>query len=477
MKITTLTYDSRKAVRGSAFFAVKGLNHDGLDYALEAGKKGAAALICDRYDERAERFEEEFGGRVYLVSDVPKAMAEGASLFYRRPQDRLVIIGVTGTKGKTTTSFMIKRILESAGIKTGIIGTVVSGWDGSYTESCGTTPQSADIFKLLSDMKACGCKAAVMEVSSQALMQSRVYGLQFDIAVFTNIFPDHIGRGEHKNFEEYFYWKQKLFDQTKTAIINNDDENGRYIARHCSADRIITYGLKNNYSDEKTDFSAENIIRLRTQNGILGIQYDLGRNNVMLSIPGVFNVYNSLAAMAACTVLGIGSSEASCALHDFTVRGRTEIVPISDEFTVIVDYAHNGRALKELLVSLRDYSPARLIVVFGCGGERDKSRRSLMGKEAGRLADLCIITSDNPRHEDPDKIISDIADAVSGAGGEYVIVRERREAIVHAVSIAMRGDIIVIAGKGHETYQIIGEEKIYFDDREVILSSKMNDRG
>ena len=477
--VKALIYHSEKTVPESAFFAISGEELDGKDYMRKAAEKGASVLVTEGKGEETDRLlfrlNEEYSITGIRVGDVRKALALASAEFYRRPADELLLIGVTGTKGKTTTTFMIKDIFEEAGIKTGIIGTVVSGYDGCYDEAENTTPQSEDIHRALRKMADGGCRAAVMEVSSQGLMQDRTYGIDFDTAVFTNLYQDHVGKGEHKSLEEYVFWKSMLFKQAKTAIINIDSAYCHDMIRESSAQRILTFSAahgqdgREREEERRADLEAENIL-LRRKKDLLGVSFEICGKEIFIGMPGKFNVSNALAAAAVAEAHNIPWSCIQRALSKVRVRGRAEMVKLNEDFTVLVDYGHNGPALESLLKALREYEPARLIAVFGCGGNRDKNRRSEMGKAAADLADFSVVTSDNPRKEDPMDIIHDISQAMSEEQGCYTVIPDRYEAIKWTVSQAQTGDIIVIAGKGHETYQIIGSEKRHFDDREAILS-------
>lgn len=479
--VKALVYHSDKIVPGSAFFAISGIEHEAKDFLEKAAGLGAELLVTDESGEEMEKLLRElnstYGTTGIRTENIRKALAAASMRFYGNPSEELTLIGVTGTKGKTTTTFMIKGILEEAGIKTGIIGTVVSGYDGCYEEAVNTTPQSEDIHKALRFMADAGCKAAVMEVSSQGLMQDRTWGLEFDAAVFTNLYPDHIGYGEHASLEEYIYWKSRLFKQTKKAIINVDDPHCHDMTAEITADMIVTFSVEKeegmNFENPGADFVAHNVM-LRRKKGLLGAGFDIGDRKFFVDMPGRFNVYNALAAAACASSLGISWSLIQRALSKVKVRGRAETVNLGENYTVLVDYAHNGQALESLLKALREYEPSRLIVVFGCGGNRDRNRRFEMGKAAAQLADFSVITSDNPRHEDPMDIIKDITMAMADGQGSYTIIPDRYEAICWTISEAQAGDIIVVAGKGHETYQLLGSRKRHFDDREAILSLRDN---
>lgn len=467
-----LVYHSDKAVSNSVFFAIEGQLKDGKDYIREALSKGADTVVVQE-NAVIERDIIKPGVTIIKVEDVRKALAHMSAKFYDSPSEKMLVIGVTGTKGKTSTVFMIRQILEDAGIKTGIIGTVYVGWEGNMQGASSTTPQSHEIQKAMKEMYDRGCKAVVMEVSSQGLMQSRVENIDFDIGVFTNITPDHIGEGEHKSFEEYLFWKSALFKKCHRAIINIDDPHWKEIIEGSDLEQAVFFG-----KDEKADFRYEDV-KLWSEGGKLGIKYlleskspcgDGSIRQITLDIPGRFNVQNSLAAAAVTKSLGIPWSVIEESLKKIKIPGRVERVPAPGDFTVLVDYAHNGLSLKSLLESLREYEPERIILVFGCGGNRDRNRRFEMGKAALEAADFIIVTSDNPRRENPQKIIDDITSVMKFQEKAILAIPDRRRAIERAAKEARKGDIVVIAGKGHETYQIIGNDIRHFDDKEVILS-------
>lgn len=451
-----LSYHSDKAEPGAAFFAIRGEKNDGHRYIKELCERGVDIFIVEEMTEECIALQAE-SITFIKTDDVRKTLAIASRNYFKDPDEQLLTIGITGTKGKTGTSALLKEILETAKIPTGIIGTVWQGYTGNYEEAGNTTPQSHEIFRLMRKMADGGCKAVVMEVSSQALMQRRTEGIRFDIGIFTNLSPDHIGKGEHKNFEEYAYWKSRLFRQTKTAVVNGDSPYCEKMLAESKAKKTIKFSLK----------QAENI-RLYSGNGRLGSVFTFDGEEIRLGLAGRFNIYNAIAAMTAARTLGVSAEEMKKALETVSVRGRTEIIPTGRDFTVMLDYAHNGVAMENLLAALREYQPKRLVTVFGCGGNRDPHRRTEMGLAAGKAADLSVITSDNPREEEPGAIIADIVCALSKTGGAYKVIPNRAEAIEWTLQNAQRGDIIAVCGKGHETYQLIGREKLHFDDREVI---------
>lgn len=440
--------------KGSVFFAIKGEKTDGHRFIKELADEGVRSFVVE--DGDAE-FPED--ATVIRTADTRKALALASRNFFGRPDEELTVIGITGTKGKTGTSFMLKAILENAGIKTGIIGTVKQGFAGHYKEAANTTPQSFEIYSMLREMAEGGCEAVVMEVSSQALMQQRTAGIEFDIGIFTNLSPDHIGAGEHKSFAEYAFWKSCLFRQSRIAVLNGDSEYSPIMLRNSRAEKAVFFGIS----------QAEDIRTFRNRNA-LGSRFVFHGEKFTIPFPGEFNVYNVMAAMTAAHELGIEYESMREAFEGLRIPGRTEVIPAAADYTVVLDYAHNGVAMKNLLEALRMYKPERLVAVFGCGGERDRRRRADMGEAAGSYADLSVITSDNPRNEPPERIIEDISDALSRTGGKYVIISDRQKALEWSIANAQKGDIIAVCGKGHETYQIIGNNKSHFDDKEVILS-------
>lgn len=438
----------------SVFFAIKGEKTDGHRYIDKLADAGVGIFVVE--DCNAE-FPED--ATIIKAEDTRKALGTASRNFFGRPDESLMTIGITGTKGKTGTSFMLKAILEKAGIKTGIIGTVKQGFEGNYKEAANTTPQSLEIYRMLREMADGGCRAVVMEVSSQALMQHRTEGMRFDAGIFTNLSPDHIGEGEHKSFEEYAFWKSCLFQQSRIAVLNGDSRYSRSMLQNSEAEKEVYFRLS----------QAENIRIYRNEES-LGSRFVFHGEEITIPFPGKFNVYNGMAAMTAAHELGIEYGAMQEAFDGLKIPGRTEVIPGCGDYTLLLDYAHNGVALRKLLEALREYRPQRLVAVFGCGGERDHRRRAEMGEAAGSHADLSVVTSDNPRNEPPEQIIGDIVESLSQTGGKYVILPDRREALEWSIAHAEKGDIIAVCGKGHETYQIIGNTKSHFDDKEVILS-------
>ena len=456
--ITTVAYDSRRVERGSLFICIKGAVADGHRFAEAAVNKGASALVVEDDVTVPENVT------VIRVEDSRYALACISAEYFGNPADKLKVIGITGTKGKTTTTYLVKSILDSAGHKCGLVGTIETIIGDKVIKASNTTPESyvlQDYFKQMGD---CGCDCVVMEVSSQGLMLHRTAGFTFEIGIFTNIEPDHIGPHEHKDFNDYLHCKSLLFKQCRHGIVNIDDKHADYIINNASCD-IVTYGFS-----EKADFRAANT-KLVSGKGYLGIDYDLqGKENmrVEIDLPGKFSVYNSLTAIAICSYFGIDSNTICDALKDAKVKGRIEMIKVSDDFTLMIDYAHNAMSLESLLTTLREYNPTRLVCLFGCGGDRSRDRRFSMGEVSGKLADLSVITSDNPRTEEPLAIIDDILVGIKKTTGKYTVIPDRRKAIEWVIHNGQPGDIIVLAGKGHEDYQEINGVKHHLDEREVI---------
>ncbi len=458
IEITEIVNDSRKVKKGCVFPCIRGAAFDGHKFAAEVASKGAAAIVAE------EDVEVPDGVTVILVKDSRIAMARMACAWFDYPAEKLKMIGITGTKGKTTTTYMVKSILESAGHKVGLIGTIETLIGSTRVPSANTTPESLLLQEFLAKMVKAGCDAVVMEVSSQALMLHRVEGITFDIGVFTNISADHIGPAEHSSFEDYMECKSRLFRMCETGIFNGDDIHlGRIMEGHtCS---VETFGLKNT-----NDLYADGI-ELVYRPGYLGTKFCVRCEDdyeVTTDIPGKFSVYNSLCAIAVCRHFGVTKDQMQSALADVKVKGRVEMVKVSDDFILMIDYAHNAMALESILSTLREYHPSRIVCVFGCGGNRARSRRYEMGEVSGRHADFTILTSDNPRYEDPEAILDDIEIGMKRTKGKYIRIADRRDAIAYAIHNGLPGDVIVLAGKGHEDYQEICGKKYPMDERVLI---------
>lgn len=458
IKIEALSYDSRNVSKDSVFVCIRGAVRDGHDYAVNVVNKGAVALIVEHEVKVPEHVT------VIRVKDTRSALSCMSAAYFGYPAERLVTIGVTGTKGKTTTVYMIQAMLEQAGLRTGLIGTIETVIGKTRIPSSNTTPESYLIQKYFREMADAGIRYVVMEVSSQGLMLHRVGGFTFDYGIFTNLEPDHIGPNEHASFEEYVRCKGLLFRQCRHGIVNIDDSHVKEVleGHTCS---VESYGL-----GENAGLRAENI-RLLEKPGTLGVVCDMCGSvslPVEIALPGTFSVYNALAATSLGIRLGVEPDTIREVLSRIKVKGRAELVPVQEHFTLMIDYAHNAMSLESLLTTLREYQPKRLICMFGCGGNRSRLRRYEMGEVASRLADLTVITSDNPRDEEPEAIMEDIYRGVKRADGDYVMIKDRREAIRYCIARAEEGDIIVLAGKGHEDYQEIHGKKYHMDERELV---------
>lgn len=465
-EITELVYDSRKAVEGCMFVCIKGASFDGHTAASPVADVGAKVLII------SEDVEVRSDVTVLRVADTREALAVLSAAYFDHPANELSVIGVTGTKGKTTTTYMVKSILENAGYHVGLIGTIEAIIGDEHIPALNTTPESYVIQEDFRRMLDAGQNVCVMEVSSQGLMMHRVDGFLFELGIFTNIEPDHIGPNEHKDFDDYLHCKSLLFSKCKKGILNCDDKHIKAILEGHTCE-VETYGFA-----KDADYRAENRKLIHTP-GALGVACDVAGNvnaHVEVFMPGTFSVYNSLAAIAICHHFNVRVEDMKKALAKAKVKGRIEMVDVSDEFTLMIDYAHNAMSLKSLLSTLKEYHPKRLVCVFGCGGNRSKLRRYEMGEVSGELADLTIITSDNPRFEDPEDIISDIKYGINKTDGEYIAVTDRKEAIRYAIEKGRKGDVIVLAGKGHEDYQEIKGKKYPMDER-VLIAEVLEELG
>ncbi len=451
--ISSVEYDSRHVKPGSLFVAIKGYKTDGHKYIGEAVKRGAAAVM-------AEHFEGDPGVVAIKTKNTRKALAAAAGRFYKRSADRLKIIGVTGTNGKTTTTFLIKQIFDLLGYKTGLIGTNQNMIGNETMAAQRTTPESLELHKMLSDMERTGVTHVVMEVSSHSLELYRTWGINFEVGVFTNLTQDHLDF--HGSMENYLNAKARLFSMCKTAVINADDKYAVEITAQAVCP-ILTYGIEN-----KCDYRAKNI-RL-SERGVIFTMDEKGKtHDVRLGIPGMFSVYNALAAACACHAAGIDMGDIiKGLLLAKGVRGRAEVVALPAPYTVIIDYAHTPDGLENIIKTVRDFAKGRIITLFGCGGDRDREKRPKMGKIAATLSDFCVVTSDNPRSEDPERIMADILHGMGGMEERYTSIVNRREAIKSAMQSARAGDAIILAGKGHETYQILADKTIDFDEKKIV---------
>jgi len=458
IEVTDVVNDSRKVKAGSLFICIRGAIVDGHGFVERVIESGAKILVVE------EDVTVPLGITVIKVANTRYAMALISAAFFGHPARALKVIGVTGTKGKTTTTYMVKSILERAGYKVGLIGTIEAIIGDRIIPAINTTPESFTIQQYFREMLDSGCDIVVMEVSSQGLMLDRTAGFTFEIGVFTNIEPDHIGPNEHDSFEHYLECKKLLLKQCRLGIVNADDSHFEQIIDGHTCE-LETYGFSPN-----ANLRAEDV-HLTKEAGSLGVAYQVkGDVNFAVEVlmPGKFSVYNSLTAIAICRHFNIAPERIKAVLKEVCVKGRIEMIKVSDEFTLMIDYAHNAMSLESLLKTLREYQPERLVCLFGCGGRRSRDRRFEMGEMSGRLADLSIITSDNPRDESPQVIIDDIKVGIAKTKGEYVEIIDRKAAIAYAINHGQPGDIIVLAGKGHEDYQEIEGKKYPLDERVII---------
>ena len=462
VEIKDICFDSKSVREGSLFVCLKGCRCDGHDFAVEAVKKGAVCVIA------AKKIDLSVKIPLIIVKDTRKALSIVSANFFSYPYKELKVIGITGTKGKTSTAFMLASVLKSAGLKCGVIGTLGVFMEDKFIKTNNTTPESYCIQKYLRLMVKRGIQYVIMEVSSIGLKTHRVDNIFFDSAVFTNFSFDHIGGNEHKNLEEYLESKALLFSRCKKAFINKDDERSSYIKEKCKCEDVKFFGINN----KDIDLFAYNIKFLKEENKFYTSFYTCGTLdlNVKLSSFGKFNVYNALAAILVAEDLKIDKKFILDGLKNFSVKGRVESIdlPKNLKFKVIIDYAHTENSLESLLFALKECAPKRLVVVFGAGGNRSKEKRPAMGKVCGKLADLSIITADNSRFEKTLDIIEDIEKGMKETKGKYIIIPERKEAIKYSLLNALEGDLIVLAGKGHETYEDINGEKIPFDERKIV---------
>ena len=462
-EISGVSIDSRDCREGSVFVCIRGSVCNGSRYAKEAVRHGAKVLV-------AAKEEQELIGKILgqfsecegvLVEDEREAAALLAARYEGEPSRSMMMIGVTGTKGKTTTVSMIRKILSEAGIRTGMIGTT-GQFDGKeHLPSEHTTPDAVTLQRSLARMRKNACRACVMEVSSQALKLQRTKGICFDTGVFLNLGDDHIGRFEHADKEEYLACKRKLFLQSREAVVNADDPAWKQMLAGTGCP-FQTFGIRNG------DFRA---VKIRTESfvqGHPGVEFDIGKVHFQIPAPGIFTVYNALAAVRVCMQYGVTPKTAAGSLLDFQVKGRMQFFSIPGGGEAVIDYAHNAMSLESVLTTLRAYRPARLITVFGCGGQRAKERRFQMGEVSGRLSDLTVITSDNPRWEAPEAIMDDIETGVRKTDGKYLRITDRKEAVKQAVEMAGPGDLVVIAGKGHENTQEIQGVFYRMDEQELV---------
>jgi UDP-N-acetylmuramoyl-L-alanyl-D-glutamate--2,6-diaminopimelate ligase len=449
--VSGITSDSRKAGAGVVFVCLKGEKTDGHIFAAAAADAGCAIIIA----------EHPTGACVpeIIVKDTHEVYSLCCANFFGNPAAKMKLIGVTGTNGKTTTTCIIKHVLESCGFKTGLIGTISNMSGGRELPAHYTTPEPFELQELFSEMVLDKCQYCVMEVSSHALAQKRVAGLHFIAGVFTNLTQDHLDF--HKTMDNYLKAKQKLFEVSDVGIINLDDPCADTIIREASC-KTVTYG-----ATSSADFNARDIEYYPD-----GISYTLAgkiTGKLKACLPGGFSVYNTLAAVSCAVTVGIPEIEAIGSLATFSgVKGRIEVVPSDRDFTVIIDYAHTPDGLEKILRAVKGFASGRVVALFGCGGDRDKGKRPIMGSIAAKNADYLVVTSDNPRSEDPEAIIKDILVGLEGTDTPYTVVTGRSEAIKYAIKNARKDDVIVLAGKGHEDYQVLASGRIHFDEHEIV---------
>jgi UDP-N-acetylmuramoyl-L-alanyl-D-glutamate--2,6-diaminopimelate ligase len=451
--IKNIVYDSRKVVKGSVFVCIEGFQEDGHQYAKMAEERGAVCIIAQK------KVEVSKDCTVVMVEDTREASAFIADKFYAHPTQKLSLVGVTGTKGKTTTTYMIKSILECQENTVGLIGTITNSIGDKVVDAQRTTPEAIDLQGLFARMVEESVRTCVMEVSSHALELKRVKYSDFKVGIFTNLSRDHMDF--HQNFESYFLAKAKLFEMCEVAVVNIDTDYGRAIAQKVPC-QLYTIGIENH-----ADLRAKNVV-LHKESVEFDVQSSVYNGRIKINIPGIFTVYNALCALGAAIHLGVDFRDALTGLSNTKVPGRAEVVDIGKDYTVMIDYAHTPDSLQNILTTVKQFSKGRLISVFGCGGDRDRTKRPLMGKISGEIADFSVITSDNPRTEEPLSIIREIEEGIKETHGEYILMEDRRGAIRHAMQNAKADDVIVIAGKGHETYQILADRKVDFDEQKIV---------
>lgn len=455
IEIIDITCDSRKVKKGFAFICINGFTSDGHDYAADAVKAGASVIIC----------EKSVGAPAEcIVEDTHEAYAVMSANYFGNPSKSFKLVGVTGTNGKTSVTYMLKAIIESKGYKTGVIGTIQNLVGDRIIEAVNTTPDAYGLNSLFAQMRDEGCEYVIMECSSHALHQKRIFELDFEVAAFTNLTQDHLDY--HKTMENYLDAKSLLFTMCKNAVINIDDVYGKQLAENINCN-LITYA-----ADDRSAVYSANGINMKPD----GIEYEMVSDytikRIKLKTGGRFSVYNSLCAAVCAKILGFTEEEIANALDNMHgVKGRAEVIATGKDFTIIIDYAHTPDGLTNILSTFKELKKGRLVCLFGCGGNRDTTKRAIMGSIAAKLSDFVIVTSDNPRNEEPKLIIDDILEGMKDSKTPYVVIEDRKEAIKYAVQNAATGDIIVLAGKGHETYQILKTGKVHLDEREVIAEA------
>ena len=467
VEISTLVYDSRKIEKGSVFVCISGAAFDGHKFVAQAAELGAAAVVVEKDVEVPENLT------VIKFDNTRLALAEMSAAYFGYPSEELTTIGITGTKGKTTTTYMIRAVLEHAGQKTGLIGTIETIIGDERIPSVNTTPESYELQRIMRKMVEHDCEYCVMEVSSQALKMNRVAGIEFDYGVFTNISPDHIGPNEHKDFAEYMACKKHLFDFCQVGLFNKDDEHFEEFTKDVPC-KVLTYSI-----EKDSDLKALHI-ELYNENGELGITFDtkgLINASFKASMPGKFNAYNALVAIMICYLIDVPTKDIQNTLPQVHVLGRGQVMHVSPDYSVLIDYAHNGVSFESIISTVEQYNPNKLIVVYGSGGKRSKTRRYESGEVVAKHGGYSILTADNPRGEKIVDICKDIVVGIDKYHGEYTIIPDRKEAIYHALDMAHKGDVVLLLGKGHETY-MIGEDEVtrHFSETEVLEEYK-KERG
>ena len=454
LNVTGIAYNSREVKPGNVFVCIKGFQTDGHKYAEDAIERGAAAII-------AEHDMSRFGVTCVICENTRYALASISAEFYNHPEKRFKLIGVTGTNGKTTTTYLIKSVLESLGKRVGLVGTNQNMIGAEVIPSQRTTPESLELMQLFDKMAEKGAEYVVIEVSSHSLVLDRVTACRFDVGAFTNITQDHLDF--HETMEKYLEAKGILYHISKAGAVNRDDKGSDYLLNTSRCESMITYGI-----EADCDMKASNV-KLSEKEVRFNVSYNNKEYDVELGIPGKFSVYNALTALSSLVSVGISMEEAVNGLKSACgVKGRIEVVETGKDFSVIIDYAHTPDGLYNVITTIRGFCKGRIITVFGCGGDRDATKRPKMGKIAATLSDYCVVTSDNPRSEDPNKIIEQILDGVKDCDCEYTAIVNRFEAIEFALDYAKPNDIVLLAGKGHETYQVLADRTINFDEREIV---------
>ena len=460
-EVADIAYDSRKMKEGMLFVAIAGTVVDGHKYIPDVVKKGASVLVVEK---EIESIDESI--TVIRVANGRAALSLLSQAYFDYPASKMISIGITGTKGKSTTTYMIRDIIEKSGKTCGIVGTIGVAIAGKVTPTEHTTPESYDLQRYFKDMVDAGCEYMVMEVSSQGIKMDRVAGMHFNYGIFTNITPDHIGPNEHADFNEYLYCKSRLFTMCDIGIVNRDDPHWKEMIKDATCE-IKTYGT------EDADMTATEIEHVNNE-GNLCMKFHangLLNGDIIVGLPGRFNIYNGMCAACTGALLKMPEEVILHALEHVKVRGRVENVPTGRGFSVLIDFAHNGVSTESVLKTLRGFNPHRIIAIFGCGGNRSKLRRYEMGEAVGNLAELAIVTSDNPRTEDVMDIVKDIEVGLAKTNGEYVVIPDRQEAVNYAVDHAEDGDMIILLGKGHEEYQEINGVKYHYSEREAVMNA------